>query len=590
MAVQTFGRYEIVSQLGRGAMGTVYKALDPAIERTVAIKTLNPDLPDESLPEVRARFLREAKSAGRLNHPNVVIIYDVGEADGVAYIAMEYLEGQSLRQLLDSGAFPLEQATDIVAQIADALAYAQRFGIVHRDIKPANIMLLPNGLAKLTDFGVAYLPSSSMTQTGSVLGSPKYMSPEQVLGLPVDGRSDIFSLGVVLFEMLTRRTPFELPDITVYSLMQRICTEPAPRVTELNPEIPAAFDVILQRALAKRPEERYQNAADFARDLRNWRQVAGRAADATLIATASPVDKTVLERAAPASAPSPRADDAEEQERMAKLLADLDVFTAKLEEEERRYAEQQAQARAEAEARAKAEEEALRRAQETTSPSRPRSALIGLLQEQAQAKAQRRAGQPTLEQVLELDAKMSRAFEYLAEFVRELNAAAPAFAGTLTLVFVGTLPPMTLGAGFVDYRRKHVQDRQVVDYIHLFYRMSSEQRARVTLNPDEARMLKTQLDRSEIRYEERAVALTGQKVPHLALSIECSMPARAVLQADYDALAVEFRCRNVGAIGQFKFRLGAGEFNMDAVEEFGKYLLGFPSRYAALRQPDLGGP
>ncbi|HXF65874.1 MAG TPA: serine/threonine-protein kinase [Burkholderiales bacterium] len=589
MAVKKFGRYEIVSQLGRGAMGTVYKALDPAIERTVAIKTLNPDLPDESLPEVKARFLREAKSAGRLNHPNVVIIYDVGEADGVAYIAMEYLEGQSLRQLLDSGVPPLERTTDIVAQIADALTYAQRFHIVHRDIKPANIMLLPSGLAKLTDFGVAYMPSSSMTQTGSVLGSPKYMSPEQVLGLPVDGRADIFSLGVVLFEMLTRRTPFELPDITVYSLMQRICTEPAPRVTELNPEIPPAFDVILQRALAKRPEERYQNAADFARDLRNWRQVAGRAAEATLIASASPVDKTVFERAASA-APSPRAAEAEEQERMAKLLADLDAFTAKLEEEERRYAEQQARARAEAEARAKAEEEALRRVQEATSASRPRSALIGLLQEQAQAKAQRRAGQPALEQVLDLDAKMGRAFEYLAEFVRELNAASPAFAGSLTLVFVGTLPPMTLGAGFVDYRSKHFQDRQVVDYIQLFYRMSSEQRARVMLNPDEARILKAQLDRSEIKYEERAVALARHKVPHVALSIECSMPARATLQADYGALAVEFRCRNVGAIGQFKFRIGAGEFNMDAVEEFGKYLLGFPSRYAALRQPDLAGP
>ncbi len=203
MTISMLGRYQIVSQLGKGAMGTVYRALDPAIERTVAIKILNSNLADENMGEVKERFLREAKSAGRLSHPNVVTIYDVGEAGGIAYIAMEYLEGRSLRQVLDSGAsLPLHVISDIVAQIADALDYAQRSGIVHRDIKPANIMLSSAGVAKLADFGIASMPSSSMTQTGAMLGSPKYMSPEQVLGQPVDGRSDIFSLGVVLYEML----------------------------------------------------------------------------------------------------------------------------------------------------------------------------------------------------------------------------------------------------------------------------------------------------------------------------------------------------------------------------------------------------
>ncbi|MEW6690168.1 MAG: serine/threonine-protein kinase, partial [Pseudomonadota bacterium] len=208
MEKKQFGRYVIVAELGRGAMGAVYRAVDPLIERDVAIKTLLPHLPPEVMDEVRQRFLREARSAGRLNHPNIVTIYDVGEQDGVAYIAMELLEGRSLQQILrEPGPLPPARAADLVAQVADGLDVAQRFGITHRDIKPANIMVTADWHAKLTDFGVARIAESSMTQTGSALGSPKYMAPEQVTGQKVDPRSDIFSLGVVLYEMLTRRTP-----------------------------------------------------------------------------------------------------------------------------------------------------------------------------------------------------------------------------------------------------------------------------------------------------------------------------------------------------------------------------------------------
>src|SRR5258706_1785835 len=164
---KTLGRYKILGELGRGAMGAVYRAVDPLIEREVAIKTLLPDLPAEVMEGVRERFLREARSAGRLNHPNIVTIHDVGVQDGVAYIAMELLEGQSLQQMMKSGdRLSYSSAADLVAQVADALDYAQRFSIVHRDVKPANIMLDSHGRAKLTDFGVARLPSSEMTQTG----------------------------------------------------------------------------------------------------------------------------------------------------------------------------------------------------------------------------------------------------------------------------------------------------------------------------------------------------------------------------------------------------------------------------------------
>ena len=271
------GRYRILGELGRGAMGVVYRAVDPLIEREVALKTLHAELPEDVIDEVRIRFLREARSAGRLSHPNIVTIFDVGQEGGAAYIAMELLEGRSLHQMLkERQRIPFHTAADIVAQVADALHHAHQFSIVHRDVKPANVVVAPSGRAKLTDFGVAYVPASDVTQTGSALGSPRYMAPEQVLGQPFDARADIFSLGVVLYELLTRRTPFEWPgDTTVFALMQRIAGEPHPPLRQIDPQIPAGFDRIMDRALAKRPQDRYQSAAEFASDLRNYHSLGG---------------------------------------------------------------------------------------------------------------------------------------------------------------------------------------------------------------------------------------------------------------------------------------------------------------------------
>jgi serine/threonine protein kinase len=267
--IPAIGRYRIVSEIGRGAMGTVYRALDPVLERTVAIKTLNPDLPEDLVLEMKARFVREAKSAGRLNHPNIVTVYDAGVADDVAYIAMEYLEGQSLQQLMNSGApLSFDQIAHIVAQVAEGLDYAGRFGIVHRDVKPANIMVSPAGVAKITDFGVAHVPASSMTQGGRILGSPKYIAPEQLLEQPIDPRADIFSLGIVLYEMLVGKTPFEQPDQDVVALLDLIAKEPAPPPSRQRPGLPAGLDAIMERALAKQPADRFQHAGELARRLR----------------------------------------------------------------------------------------------------------------------------------------------------------------------------------------------------------------------------------------------------------------------------------------------------------------------------------
>jgi eukaryotic-like serine/threonine-protein kinase len=274
--ISQLGRYEVLGELGQGAMGVVYKARDPLIDRVVAIKTINLGLAMDEKEEYEGRFYQEAKAAGRLNHPNIVTIYDVGKSGNVAYIAMEFLEGRELRDIMnDSGVLPVDQVLDVVAQVALGLAYAHEHGIVHRDVKPSNIMLVRDGHVKITDFGIARMASSAVrTQTGMVLGSPKYMSPEQVMGKEIDQRSDIFSLGVMLYEMLTGQAPFDGENVNAI-MYQTLNVVPVPP-NLLNPAVPEMVNFIVAKALTKGSEDRYQNAKDFAVDLRTCRDTLPR--------------------------------------------------------------------------------------------------------------------------------------------------------------------------------------------------------------------------------------------------------------------------------------------------------------------------
>ena len=269
-AKPTLGRYEIQKELGRGAMGIVYLGKDPKINRWVAIKTmsLGEEADPQSVKEIKERFFREAEAAGKLNHPNIIRIFDAGEEDDVAYIAMEFLEGQSLAAYTEKGhLIPLKSAMEYVATVADALAYAHQQGVVHRDIKPANIMILKDGSLRVADFGIARVMTSSKTATGTVMGTPAYMSPEQVAGKKVDGRSDIFSLSVVLFELLTGEKPFKGGD-GIGALLFQIANDPHPDPLSIVPSLPPSVSAILNRGLAKNPETRYQSAAELARDIR----------------------------------------------------------------------------------------------------------------------------------------------------------------------------------------------------------------------------------------------------------------------------------------------------------------------------------
>src|SRR5712671_4488081 len=270
------GRYEIVGELGRGAMGVVYKATDPVIGRTVAVKTIKLSAEGTGLtrPELLARFQTEARAAGLLTHPNIVVVFDAGEEDGLYYITMELVEGKSLQSMLDSGQmFPPTRVLRIMEQACSALQFAHERNVVHRDIKPANLMLTADDTVKVTDFGTAkILQFGTVQQTAHVMGTPSYMSPEQVKGRAVDGRSDIFSLGVMLYEMVTGEKPF--PGQSITTVIYKIVNEEPVPPRQINPSIHPGISAIVMKALVKEPDQRYQNCREMLEDLRNYRSLA----------------------------------------------------------------------------------------------------------------------------------------------------------------------------------------------------------------------------------------------------------------------------------------------------------------------------
>jgi serine/threonine-protein kinase len=309
MTLPKIGRYNIAAELGKGAMGVVYKATDPNIGRTVAIKTTRLDAHGIDAKNLLQRFKNEARSAGTLNHPNIVTIYDAGEQDGVFYIAMEYIEGETLHALLSQHrSLPVERVIEIVRQVCAGLDYAHAHGVIHRDVKPANIMLAASGSVKVMDFGIAKA-GGTMTATGQVLGTPNYMSPEQVKGKPVDGRSDLFSVGVLLYEMLTGEKPFDGQNIT--TIIYKIVSENPIPPRELDVTIHPGLSAVVTKALAKAPEERYQTGAALVADLENYKSFGSEAGATQVLSTAAlgaAGDRTVV---TPAPAPAgPSAPDA----------------------------------------------------------------------------------------------------------------------------------------------------------------------------------------------------------------------------------------------------------------------------------------
>jgi serine/threonine protein kinase len=547
--LKTLGRYRIVGELGRGAMGAVFRALDPLIEREVAIKTLLPDLPAEVMAEVRERFIREARSAGRLSHPNIVTIFDVGEQDGIAYIAMELLKGHSLLEVLKHPQrLAFATIANVIAQVADALDMAQQHNIVHRDVKPANIMVDNAGRVKLTDFGVAYVPASTITGNGTALGSPRYMSPEQVTGAPIDPRSDIFSLGVVLYELLTKRTPFEHEgDTTIFALMNRIASTPHPPVREVDPSVPAPFEQIVDRALAKKPAERYPRAGEMARDLRDFRNIQPRSTPARLALAGEP-----------AGGPSSgvRVDAVRSQ-----LINDLDKFVEQYDREEKdRLREEEAQQR-------KKEEQMRRWGEEQ---AREREAF-----ERSRQNAAPAAGG-------ELEAAMRTALQQLTGLAQQLNSVRPKAARPYEFLYIGKLPKVAIAEAAVESQPRAPQGHTLTERIFLRFRITPKPAATVTLVGDDIERCEQYLKLLKVAYTQRPLPKeSARKAVRAEISVTGSLPCEIEMKADYAANKVAVELTNVRRLGRVAYQLAPRAFS-EAVGHLGHYLLGGDDDFEAV--------
>jgi serine/threonine-protein kinase len=289
--LERIGRYRITEKLGKGGMGVVYGARDETMGREVAVKVMMADFEGE--PEIRARFLREAQLSARLAHRNIVTVFDAGEDDGRFFIVMERLRGQTLGDRLKSGALALDHKLDVILQVCEGLAVASAAGVYHRDIKPGNLFLEDDGGVKILDFGIARLASSSMTASGFIVGTPDYMSPEQAMGAHVDARSDIFSVGAVLYLMLSMRKPFVAPNLP--AVLHKVIEEAPPPLTaqEALPELAR----IVMKALAKSPDDRYQNFQELSKDLTRYRRWHA----AHVLAPTVPIPEEDTPRALPAT-------------------------------------------------------------------------------------------------------------------------------------------------------------------------------------------------------------------------------------------------------------------------------------------------
>ncbi|MEK7721271.1 MAG: serine/threonine-protein kinase, partial [Elusimicrobiota bacterium] len=304
-ATPMLGRYEIKKELGKGAMGIVYLGVDPKINRSVAIKTMRFEegLEEKAMKDQKDRFFREAQAAGNLTHPNIVKIFDAGEEQDIAYIAMELLKGDDLKKwAAKDNLLPVEKTLEYIARSAEALDYAHKNGIVHRDIKPANIMLLDDGTIRVADFGIDRITESSKTATGTVLGTPYYMSPEQIAGKKVDGRADLFSLGVTLYELLTGERPWKGGE-SIGTLLFQITSDPYPDPLLIRTNLPPAIAPVIEKALKKKPEERFQTGGEMAEAIRAV--MAGKTPQINSIPAPAPQPKPAAQ--APAPQPSARA-------------------------------------------------------------------------------------------------------------------------------------------------------------------------------------------------------------------------------------------------------------------------------------------
>lgn len=581
---QTFGRYKIIGELGRSALGTVYRALDTSIDREAAIKLPHLDQSGDAPQDSRERFLREARAAARLNHPNIVTIYDVGQENGIAYVAMELLAGRSLRQILrDSPQMSVHAAARIAEQIAQALDHAQRAQVVHRGLRPGNVMISPEDGVKLTDFGVGCSPSPARTLTGDQLASLRYMSPEQALGLAVDSRSDIFSLGVTLYEMLAKRTPFERAgEQTPLALMARIAREAHRPAGETDALIPREMDRILARALAKKPDDRYARAGEMAEELRKltasmhgeMRVSAGGAAR-----DAQPPAPS------PASTPGAGVD-------LKGLVDDLDAF-AKNFDSDRHARMRQAEAEPEEKKEALPRPDDLPRidfesllnptedegAQGSSQEAGRGEAPRGFRRQAAHyfnGSAPREATQTNL-----LDHRLRAALRYFADLAVEVKSLQPALPHPYEIAYFGEVAGLCVSRAAVENQLRRIDTREVLDQVVLRFEMRTPQPVTVDLSPYDLPEFRRRLDAAKFSYTVEEKKNGVGKLMHATAALT-SVNCWVTLLGEYNDGTIDIELKNVRRLGVARTRLMVDGFAAASLDNLAHYVFGFNDAFASL--------
>ena len=581
------GKYEIKRELGRGAMGIVYEGFDPFIERTVAIKTIQKSLIDQSeAREALDRFRREAQAAGRLTHPNIVSVYEYGEEGEMAFIAMEFIVGKELKEYFDRAErFQIKDCLHVMLQLLDALDYSHERGVVHRDIKPSNIIITLNNQIKVVDFGIARIESSNLTQVGTVLGTPAYMSPEQFRGLVADRRSDIYSSGVILYQFLTGDRPFTGNPTT---LMHKVlCQEPVPPC-ELNPEVSKALEDVVKKAMSKQPEDRFQTAAEFKRSLIlatdpgavSSAQMAD--ADATLLIPKNTDATLVVPR-------MPQKRQADDDASTPLIDFDLAALSTNI---EKRLEEVRQSASLETSNSALSGFESITgikppvvvqsalshlSAQGGVSES---SLLAGLARE-----AEGRAGIPqSVPQAVAHDRfsaaqrmqeALGRISSFLDSFAQQVRKVAPPISRSYNFGRRAIYTNLTCRSAHADSRRQNLSDSALLDYVFLSVSLCAPAPVVISRPRDMLEALKGQLNKVKLRaLDDLELLGKGPQEEWVEVRLAPDFPMQIQFKANYAEGCIDVQTLNIEAFGYIAFKLKQEDVTPALLDGIGLFLLG----------------
>jgi serine/threonine protein kinase len=594
------GKYQIERVLGKGAMGVVFGAFDPTVTRRVAIKTIRKDLLSKNAEdhEILERFHREARAAARLNHPNIVTIYELGEDNDLAYIAMEFIVGESLQAMIArQGRLQAIDAIGIANQLFNALDYAHQHHIVHRDIKPANIMIDTNGLLKVTDFGLARIDASELTQLGTIMGSPMYMAPEQIRGQVVDGRADLFSAGVILFEMLTGQRPFTG---SIPTVMDKIVNAPHPLPSALSPELPDAFNGLFERALAKQPANRFRTGKEFLEAL----HLAGLANQPTSSATNTDthIENFATTSATPADAPIFSMKFSNEgvglSAKEAELLQQIEAFSRsfdpallhKLEKSNARGKIHWGVKFPELTPWLEPAHDPADRTQITATAlpipaSEADGGLLQKLKREASAK-QALEGQRValhIQQKRCISESLQNAYHYLREFCESLNILKPVRPCTYSIQNVLRVESPPWQEGSADFRELSDQKGgQLLSQVFVGFRLGHGNEIYVERENPSHMMVRNSLFDNNITFQETEVRNERHHTILTRFTITCDVKVEVRLFADYERGDIRFVQKNVQRFGSSEFRLTAEMLTQEALEELAGFLLGQENHFEAM--------